>query len=193
LATSILAGEAPFAYLIFPLRLVVIHVPFVDVTGPAIKKSPGFGVVRADANGRAVDQGRHHPLTLAGRVEQPAAGRLGAAFGLRVADALPALALVGGAEHAAVAEVDPDVASVVIDDDATEAAEAGLLTPKQVGDNRLPLRIGGQCWGGEDEENQRNKTLFHGRLLLAKARGGCTRLVPTQDLLFTDAVVPPSR
>src|SRR5215472_11929983 len=129
-----------------------VHGAPVDVTGLGIKESPGFGVVGTDANGRAVDQSRQHLRTLAGRVEQPAAGSLGAALGLRVADALPALALVGGAEHAAVAEVDPDVAGVVIDDYATEAAEAGLLTLEQVGGHRLPLGVGGQRWGGEDEE-----------------------------------------
>src|SRR5262249_48129432 len=32
LVTSILASGAPFAYLIFPQRLLEIHVPFVDVT-----------------------------------------------------------------------------------------------------------------------------------------------------------------
>jgi hypothetical protein len=36
LATSILASEAPFAYLNAPLGLVEIHVPFVDVTSAPI-------------------------------------------------------------------------------------------------------------------------------------------------------------
>src|SRR5262245_57862747 len=112
-----------------------VHGAPVDVTGLGIKNLPGSGVVRTDANGPAVDQGRHHLRTPAGRVEQPAAGRLGAALGPRVAGALPALALVGGAEHAAVAEVDPDVAGVVIDDDSTEAAEPGLLTSEKVRGN----------------------------------------------------------
>ena len=35
LANSILAGEAPFAYLIFISMLAKIYVPFVDVTSAA--------------------------------------------------------------------------------------------------------------------------------------------------------------
>ena len=38
MATSILASEALFAYLIFPLKLVEIYVPFADVTEAAWRK-----------------------------------------------------------------------------------------------------------------------------------------------------------
>jgi hypothetical protein len=49
LATSILASEAPFAYLIIPLGLVEIHVPFVDVAGAGYVTSQARGVGRTDA------------------------------------------------------------------------------------------------------------------------------------------------
>ena len=136
----------------------------IDVAGLVVHVLPGRALVGADADRRAVHQRRHQPLALAGRIEQEAAGPFGAALRLRGADSLERLALVGGAIEAAVADVDDDVAGCPIDQDAAEAAEAGLLGLDEIGDQRLPFGGG----SGRDQEEQTEEEGWqagHGYLL----------------------------
>jgi hypothetical protein len=53
--------------------------------------------------------------------------------------------------HAAIAEVDPDVAVRVIDDHTAQAAEAGFFCLEQLRDHGLPVgrRGGGNAYGDE--------------------------------------------
>src|SRR5262249_52265602 len=79
-------------------------------------------------------------LALPDRVEHQTARPLGTPFEDLAAEPGPRLALVGGAVEAAVAEVDGDVAGLVVHDDAAQAAEAWLLGLDQLGRHGLPVR-----------------------------------------------------
>ena len=68
-------------------------------------------------------------------------------------------------KHAAIAEVDPNITSLVIDDYAAQAPEAGLFTLEQFRGDRLPVCPDSNCRNRTQSEKNREKDPRHGPFL----------------------------
>src|SRR6185437_11018819 len=129
----------------------------VDVNRILVGGPPVAGGEVAEGNRHAVNEREEQPLRLASGVDEEAAGVFGAALEGLLAEPLPGLAMVVRSEDAAIAEIDDELAGGVIDDDAAQSAEAGLLGSEQFGSERLPVGGVDKSGGGERNRNDNDE------------------------------------